>query len=189
VHPPGGARYCRTFSRAPLPRILFAGMSAPCATWKKSSSPQWLLAALIMFSLPQARPWSSIMSRRPANGTHRYDARWARKVNRPTIYEAAGRLRIRELAKRLPEAGNPYVIVCHSGRDPATAATAVCHLCGKWRVRTLYLHAISRAHVREVIPDGQVLRAAIVPEGDRVLLPAKTHLKIRFLEMPVEQRE
>src|SRR5947207_15725812 len=43
------------------------------------------------------------------------------------------------------------------------------------RLRALDLHAVARAHVRPVVPDGAMLGAAVVPEGDRVLAPVEAH--------------
>src|SRR5476651_2804716 len=46
--------------------------------------------------------------------------------------------------------------------------------------------AVAAAGVRPVVPHGAVLDAAIVPEGDRVLLPAEAALEQRVLHVLVE---
>src|SRR5262249_16906028 len=60
---------------------------------------------------------------------------------------------------------------------------------GERRVAAPDLHPVPGTHVRIIGPDREVLRAAVVPESDRVLLPAKTALEVRFLEVAVEERK
>src|SRR6516165_10489448 len=44
---------------------------------------------------------------------------------------------------------------------------------GHRRLGAFHLHAVARTHVRPVVPDGLVMRAAVVPEGDRMCGPAE----------------
>src|SRR5256714_12794299 len=57
------------------------------------------------------------------------------------------------------------------------------------RPLALYRHAIARARVRPVVPHRAMLRAAIVPERDRVLAPAEAALEQRVLAVLIEIRE
>ena len=43
------------------------------------------------------------------------------------------------------------------------------------RHRVFDLDPVAGTHIRIVIPDGEMLRAAIVPKSDRMRFPAKTH--------------
>src|SRR5579871_3011767 len=56
-------------------------------------------------------------------------------------------------------------------RMPVTA-------CSKWLV-ALDGYAVPRAGLRKIVPKSHVLGASVVPEGDRIRLPAKPHLKFR----------
>src|SRR5262244_3360531 len=50
-------------------------------------------------------------------------------------------------------------------------------------------HAMSVPTLREVVPHGVVLDAAVVPEGDGALLPAEAALKLRRLHVAEEELE
>ena len=52
---------------------------------------------------------------------------------------------------------------------------------GDWRLATFDLHAVSRSDIRPVIPNRLVMRAAIVPERDRVAAPAEAAGPFRFI--------
>src|ERR1700741_3673366 len=59
------------------------------------------------------------------------------------------------------------------------------------RLIALHGHPVAPSHGREVIKNGVVLNAAVVPEGDRVLPPSESAAKLRplnVLEQKVEDR-
>src|SRR5882757_9207759 len=61
------------------------------------------------------------------------------------------------------------------GERHLKACGAIARISREGRVRAFDLHPIAGTRLREIIPDRVMLRAAIVPESDRVLLPAETY--------------
>src|SRR5258708_32966132 len=59
----------------------------------------------------------------------------------------------------------------------------------KIRRRALDQDPIARAHIRPVIPDGEMLGAAVVPERDGVLCPAEAQVPMRPRAMVEEKFE
>src|SRR5208337_2520902 len=55
--------------------------------------------------------------------------------------------------------------------------------------RSLDQHAESRAHVRPIVPDREMLRAAIVPESDGMIRPAEANLPMRLFHVVEEKRK
>src|SRR6185369_6543645 len=63
--------------------------------------------------------------------------------------------------------------------------------CRDRRLRALDLDAEAEPLVRPVVPDGAMLGAAVIPEGDRMLAPVEAHLPLGaldVLEQELEQR-
>src|SRR5262245_33775299 len=54
------------------------------------------------------------------------------------------------------------------------------------RTLAFHRHPVTRPRVRPVIPHRPVLRAAIVPEGDRIFGPAKPALEKRIFGVLIE---
>ena len=60
---------------------------------------------------------------------------------------------------------------------------------GGQRSRAIDGHAVAAAARREVVEDRLVLRAAVVPERDRVRLPPEAAHEARILDVPVQHLE
>src|SRR5690242_5350093 len=63
------------------------------------------------------------------------------------------------------------------------AAALLLGACRYWPLCALDLDAIAEPLMRPVVPDRAMLRAAVVPERDRVLAPVKAHLPLRTLDV------